>query len=135
MEKIRQRKIFNLIQRKEAMDQRRALDHTGRPVILTDDNFDSVRKYPLLLVDFWAAWCGPCRMVAPIIEQLAMEYQGRAWFGKLNVDENPVTSNKYGIQSIPAMLLFKNGVRTDEIIGAVPKTVIESKVRAYLGQN
>jgi len=135
IERIRQKKIAEIIQRKQAVDQRRALDNSGKPLMLTDDTFNSIRKYPLMLVDFWAAWCGPCRMVAPIIEQLAIEYQGTAWFGKLNVDENPVTANMYGIQSIPAMLLFRNGARVDGIVGAVPKATIESKVRAYLEQN
>jgi len=87
----------------------------------------------LMVVDFWAAWCGPCRMVAPIIEQLAKEYAGRVAFGKLNVDENPLTSGEFEVQSIPTLLIFRNGEAVDGIVGAVPKYQIESKIKAHLG--
>jgi len=86
-----------------------------------------------MVVDFWAAWCGPCRMVAPIVEQLAKEYSGRVAFGKLNVDENPLTSGEFQVQSIPTLLIFRDGQPVDGIIGAVPKYQIESKLKAQLG--
>ena len=88
-----------------------------------------------MVIDFWAAWCGPCRMVAPVIEQLATEYAGRVAFGKLNVDENPMVSNTFGIQSIPAILVFRNGIQVDGILGAVPKSYIESKFKPYLADS
>ncbi len=104
-----------------------------RPIVMTDSNFYSVvSKHKIMVVDFWAPWCGPCRMVSPIIEQLAREYAGRVAFGKLNVDENPRTSNSFQIRSIPMMLVFKDGKAVDGILGAVPKAVIESKFRNHL---
>jgi len=85
-----------------------------------------------MVVDFWAAWCGPCRMVSPVIEQLASEYAGRVAFGKLNVDENPMVSSKFGVQSIPTILVFKSGKQVDGLVGALPKSYIESKFKPYL---
>ena len=102
------------------------------PITLTDYNFDeSTRKYPLLVVDFWAPWCGPCKMVSPIIDQLAIELRGKAVFGKLNVDENPTVANIFGIQSIPTLIIFKNGEAIDGVMGAVPKQQLMSTVSRY----
>ncbi|MDR4511602.1 MAG: thioredoxin [Nitrososphaeraceae archaeon] len=109
------------------------LKKINKPIILSDSNFDIEKsKYPLLLVDFWASWCGPCKVVLPIIEQLAQEYTGKVVFAKINVDENPILSKKFGIQSIPTMILFKYGEVIDIIIGALPRGQIESKLRNYL---
>jgi len=85
-----------------------------------------------VLVDFWAEWCGPCRMVGPIVDELAGEYEGKAVIGKLNVDENPAIAENYGIRSIPTMLVFKNGEIVDKIVGAVPKTTISGKLDAQM---
>jgi thioredoxin 1 len=85
-----------------------------------------------VLVDFWAEWCGPCRMIAPVIDELAAEYEGKAKIAKLNVDENQQVSMRYGIRSIPTLLIFKNGQVVDQIIGAVPKGVIENKLKLQL---
>jgi thioredoxin 1 len=83
---------------------------TASPITLSDSNFaEAINKHPLLVVDFWAPWCGPCRMVSPMIEQLATELAGKVVFGKLNVDENPMTAGAFGIQSIPTITIFKNG--------------------------
>lgn len=104
-----------------------------KPITLTDYNFnDSLNKYPLLVVDFWAPWCGPCRMVSPIIEQLATELSDKVTFGKLNVDDNPTISNIYGIQSIPTIIIFRNGQIVDGFMGAATKAQISSKILQYV---
>ncbi len=100
---------------------------------LTDENFDEeINKNPLVLVDFWAEWCAPCRIIAPLIEQLAGEYQGKLLFGKVNVDENPSTASKYRIMSIPSLLFFKEGKLVDTVIGAVPKNYLVEKINKYV---
>lgn len=105
----------------------------SEPIVLTDSNFASeVTKYPIMLVDFWAPWCGPCRMVSPIIEQLSREYSGRVAFGKVNVDENQRIAASFGIQSIPTLMIFKGSKAVDVIIGAMPKGQIEMKLKQQL---
>ncbi|UCH72558.1 MAG: thioredoxin [Thermoplasmatales archaeon] len=102
------------------------------PLKITDADLDEyVNKYPLIVVDCWAPWCGPCRMIAPIIEELAKELQGQIVFGKLNVDENPTTSAKHQIMSIPTMLIFKNGELIDRFVGTMPKEELKSKLETY----
>jgi thioredoxin 1 len=104
------------------------------PITLTDSNFEqALKENALLVVDFWAVWCGPCRMVAPVIEQLASELAGKVVFGKLNVDENPAISRAFGIQSIPTIAIFKNGKAIDAIVGAVSKSQMQSTISKYLG--
>ena len=106
----------------------------SQPITFTDDNFDSevLTSDVPVLVDFWAEWCGPCKMIAPSIEELANEYDGKAKVGKMDVDSNQNTSMKYGIRSIPALLIFKGGEVVEQIIGAVPKGQIQSKLDASL---
>ena len=93
---------------------------------------DVLKSDKPVLVDFWAEWCGPCRMIGPLVEELANEYAGKAVIGKLNVDENPGVATKYGIRSIPTLLVFKGGVVVDKIVGAVPKTMLAQKIDAQL---
>ena len=104
------------------------------PIVLTDDNFSSevVESSQPVLVDFWATWCGPCRMIAPIVEELSEEYEGRAKVGKVDVDTAQTTAQEFGIRSIPTLLLFKEGKVVEQIIGAVPKQQIVDKLNAAL---
>ncbi len=105
-----------------------------KPIEITDQNFESevIQSDKPVLVDFWAAWCAPCRMIAPIVEELAEEYDGKAKVGKLDVDSNQQTAIKYGVRSIPTVLLIKNGEVVDTIIGALPKTAFVEKLDAAL---
>ena len=106
----------------------------ANPVAVNDSNFDELvlKANTPVLVDFWAAWCGPCRMVAPIVEELAGEYDGRAKVCKLDVDAAQKTAGEFGIRSIPTLLIFKEGKVADQVIGAVPKTQITEKLDAVI---
>ncbi len=101
---------------------------------VTDQDFDEqvIKGKGLILVDFWAEWCGPCRMVAPILEELAVEYEGQITVTKLNVDENRETAARFGIRSIPTILFFKDGIQVEQIIGALPKSTFKAKVQQRL---
>lgn len=130
LEAIKQKKLAEL---QKAASARATMSGLTEPVVLTDSNFASeVAKYPIMLVDFWAPWCGPCRMVGPIVEQLAREYSGKVAFGKLNVDDNQMVSGSFGIQSIPTMMILKAGKVVDVMVGALPKAQIENKLKQHL---
>jgi thioredoxin len=130
LEAIKHKKLAEL-QREAAA--KAVMSSITEPIVLTDSNFGSeVAKYPIMLVDFWAPWCGPCRMVSPIIEQLAKEYSGKIAFGKVNVDDNQRIAASFGIQSIPTLMLFKDGKAVDIIVGAMPKAQIEMKLKQQL---
>jgi thioredoxin 1 len=133
LEAIKHKKLAEL--QKEAATKA-MMSSISEPIVLTDSNFASeVTKYPIMLVDFWAPWCGPCRMVSPIIEQLSREYSGRVAFGKVNVDENQRIAASFGIQSIPTLMIFKGSKAVDVIMGAVPKAQIEMKLKQQLLSN
>ena len=133
LEAIKQKKLTEL---QKAAAAKATMSSLTEPLVLTDSNFRSeIAKYPLILVDFWAPWCGPCRMVSPIIQQLAREYSGRVAFGKVNVDECQMTAASFGIQSIPTMMIFKDGKAIDVMVGAMPKGQIEMKLKQQMSGN
>ena len=107
---------------------------SAHPVTVTDANFaEEVERSPLpVLLDMWAPWCGPCRMIAPLLDQLAAESGGRYKIAKLNVDENPRTAGQFNIRSIPTLLIFKNGKLVDQIVGVQPKPAIAARLHAQL---
>lgn len=122
LEKIKEEKI------KKMLDQAKA-----GVVKLTSSSFDNFLNTNLpVLVDFWADWCMPCKMMAPVMEELAQAYTGKALFGKVNVDENPQIASRYGIMSIPHFLIFKNGTRVEKIVGAVGRDPLENAIKKYL---
>ena len=135
VERIREKKMREMEERVKANKESGkmggvVIDH---PVTITDATFvEIVMKYPLVVVDCWAQWCGPCRMVAPIIDELAKEYAGKIVFGKLNVDENPRVSTEFAIMAIPTIFIFKNGEPVDVVQGAMPKPYFEAKLKEWL---
>lgn len=137
LERIMQRKMneFSLRTNRNSDNENNQSSITT-PITLTDQNFNEmVGKHNLLIVDFWAPWCGPCRMVSPVITELSQELAGKAVFGKLNVDENPMIASTFGIQSIPTIAIFKNGKAVDGIVGAASKSHILSKLSAHINGN
>jgi thioredoxin 1 len=125
LEQIKERKL------KELMGEM-STSTIDKPIVVSDRNFDqTVKNYSLIVVDCWAAWCAPCRAIAPVIEELAKQYSGKVVFGKLNVDENPETQMKYGVMAIPTLLIMKNGAEVDRIVGNLPKNQLEAKISTY----
>jgi len=106
----------------------------AEPLQVTDENFEKeiLQADIPALVDFWAAWCGPCRAIAPVVEELAQAYQGKVKVAKMNVDENAKTPQKYGIRAIPTLIIYKNGQVVDQITGAVSRSVIENALKKAL---
>ena len=131
LEDLKRKKMFELMRR--AAEEESKKNYPTKPVEVTDATFyDFIKQYPVVVVDCWAPWCGPCQMIAPVIEELASDYAGKVVFGKLNVDENPTIAAEYGIMSIPTLLFVRNGELVDRLIGAVPRYVIETKLKRLL---
>jgi len=117
----------------QIMNEKELLKNIKDPLNLDDSSFfQTISKFPLLLVDFWAPWCGPCRMMSPLIDQIGKEYMGKLVVVKVNVDENPTISRQFGISSIPTLILFKKGQAVNKIIGSVSKNKIDEMVRIHI---
>ena len=129
LERIKKEKMEKIKQEYFERGINMDISSPNKPINISDADLDeNIRKFSSLVVDCWAPWCGPCRMVGPIIEDLAQEFHGKIVFGKLNVDENQATSSKFGIMSIPTLLVFKNGNLVDRIVGALPKDLLKDKL-------
>ena len=130
LEKLRQVKLREMLKKSKSAEEEPLIN---KPVEVTDATFNEiVQNHPLVVIDCWAAWCGPCRMIAPIIEELAQEYAGKVVFGKMNVDKNRAVTMHYQIMSIPTLIVFSHGKLEDRITGALPKPVLEAQITRYL---
>ena len=131
LERIRRAKLQEMMKKSKTCEKEEKV--LNKPIEVTDATFEeTVQNHPLVVVDCWATWCGPCHMVAPIIEELARDYAGKVLFGKLNVDKNPATTMRYQIMSIPTLLVFNHGKLVDKIIGASPRRILEAKITRRL---
>jgi len=130
LERIRQAELREMMKKSKSFEEEALINN---PVEVTDATFtETVQNHPLVVIDCWAAWCGPCRMISPIIEELAREYAGKVVFGKLDVDKNRALAMKYQIMSIPTLLVFSHGKLVDRTMGALPKPVLEAQITRYL---
>jgi len=126
IEKIKRKKLQDMMS-KSLQEERKTVLST--PLEVTDATFPQViRDHPVVVIDCWAPWCAPCRMVAPVVEQLARDYTGKILFGKLNVDENQSVAMSYQIMGIPTLLVFKDGRLVDRIVGAIPRDMLEPRI-------
>ena len=130
LEEIRKRKLKEIENRFGGKSMTEIID---KPIEVIDSTFDEmVKKHGLIVIDCWAEWCGPCRMVGPVIDELAKDHAGKVVFGKLNVDNNREISMKHQIMSIPTLLVFKNGELVDRIVGALPKSQLDARIKQFL---
>jgi len=133
LERIKQKRLREMMRKVGSKADDSTDGWPTMPIELADVTFSEViRKYPLVVVDCWAEWCAPCRMVGPVVEELARDYRGRIVFGKLNVDSNVRTAQQYGIMSIPTLLVFKNGQLANQLVGAMPRDMLEPQITMYL---
>ena len=131
-EQIKQKKMAEMMGK--TGQQSAGPEWPGEPVEVSDADFEAfVKKYPKVVIDCWAPWCGPCRMLSPTIDAMAKDMKGRIVFGKLNTDDNFFTSGKYRISGIPTLLIFKDGQLVDRMVGAAPRNMVEAQLRKSLG--
>jgi thioredoxin 1 len=116
------------------MTQQKEANRTiSKPMVITDQSFDTViSKNKLVVVDFWAEWCGPCKQISPVMDELSREFSSRALFGKLNVDDSPQVPSRFHIRSIPTIMIFKGGIPVDQIVGFTPKSTIQKRIVSNL---
>jgi thioredoxin 1 len=128
LRRIKEKKLNELTRLQEKRQEM-----SGKPVPLTDSDFtETVNKHTLALIDCWAPWCSPCIIISPIVEELARKYAGKVLFGKLNVDDSPMTAGRFQIFGIPTLLIIKNGREVDRIVGLVPKEHVEARLKKHL---
>lgn len=134
LQELRKRKLQELMVSRSNKDSGMGgNEYPNKPVTVQDGDFNEfILKYPLVVVDCWAPWCSPCKMLSPIIDNMALKFHGKIVFGKLNVDHNRITAQKYQTMSIPTLLIFRNGKPVDRIMGALPGPVLEQKLHQYL---
>ncbi len=134
LEIIRRKKLKELIDRQVSNNtSEKGQNWPNSPITVSDTTFaQTINEYPLVVIDCWAPWCGPCNMVAPVIEELAGDYTGKIVFGKLNTEENRMSANRFSIMSIPTLLVFKNGKLVDQLVGAMPREMLEPMITQYL---
>ena len=135
LERIKRQKLEEMIARIGRTEEAKPASRiSGKPVLdLTDATFTKfVKDNTLAVIDVWAPWCGPCRFVSPVVEEIARDYVGKIAFGKLNVDQNRRVATQYGIMSIPTLLVFKNGQLVDRIVGAMPRQMLEPRIICHL---
>jgi len=126
-ESIKEKMVDNM------MNKTGSKDYPAEPIKVTDNDFEeTIEEYSLVLVDFWAAWCGPCKMMEPVLEDLAKDYQGEVVIGKMNVDKNQNIPSRFQVSSIPTMVLFKDGEAVDRMVGALQKEQLKQKFEEYL---
>ncbi len=117
----------------QLVNEKKLLKTVKEPITLADSTFfETINKFPLMLVDFWAPWCGPCRMMSPIVDQIGRDYPGKLAVGKINVDENQLIARQFNVSSIPTLILFKRGKLLNKIIGSVSKNRINEMVKMHL---
>lgn len=132
LERIKQKKLRELLRANDASSNPSQAFHRT-PIVVTDATFQqTIQQHTLVVVDCWAIWCAPCRMIAPVIESLAQDYAGKIVFAKLDVDQNSQTSHHYQIQSIPTLLVFKHGRLVDRLVGALPRQLLEPRIIRHL---
>lgn len=134
LERIRMKKLKELVESQQSGDaQEKGQNWPTTPIEVTDTTVvQIINSYPLVVIDCWAPWCGPCQMIAPVIKDLARGYAGKIVFGKLNTDENRMSANKYNIMGIPTLLVFKNGKLVDQVVGAMPRNILEPMITKHL---
>ena len=132
LERIRRAKLQGMMENKSETYEKETMV-SNKPIEVMDATLtEIIQNHSLVVVDCWAPWCGPCYMVAPVIEELARDYAGKILFGKLNVDKNREVSMQYQIMGIPTLLVFKNGKLVDRVVGAMPRQMLEPKITRYL---